>query len=133
MSWPIKFTFHGEPVTALRVKNNGKHHYNPTKYTEYKKALTAALNAEFGYYGWDIPLVKERTARSKWIKANRYRLLVSVYRLRDSGDCDNFGKVSMDAIQQAGIIADDKQIDKLTVYKEIVKDSPRIEIKLWRI
>lgn len=133
MSWPIEFTFHGEPVPAARPRVTRNGSFTPEKYAAYKKSLTAALNAEYGFYGWDIPPTTVPTERQKWMKANRYRLAITAYVSSLRADWDNLGKTVSDAIEQAGIIANDSQIDDAQVLKVRDKASPRVEIKLWRL
>lgn len=129
----IEFTFHGEPVPAQRTRSSNGRHYTPEKYAEYKKALAAALHAEYGYYAWDIPTQDEPSKRRKWMQANRYNLKVHAYMASMRGDWDNIGKSISDAIEQAGIIANDCQIDKATVERFQDKKNPRVEFWLERI
>jgi len=46
------------------------------------------------------------------------------------GDIDNFIKTVQDALQDAGVVADDAQIDSVSGVKLIDKNNPRIEIEL---
>ncbi len=124
MSWPIEFTFHGEPLPAKPVS---------AKSVGYKLALTAALNAEYGHYSFDIPLASVPGERSKWMKNNRYGLIVKAHVSSMIGEWHDFGKVVSQVIEKAGVIANANQIDEAQVIRLKDKDSPRIEIKLWRI
>lgn len=129
----IDFVFHGEPVPAQRTRSSNGRHYTPEKYAEYKKALAAALHAEYAYCTWDIPAQDEPTRRKKWIKSNRYKLRAHVYRSIQRGDWDNFGKSISDAIEQAGIIANDCQIDWAEIRLLSDNKAPRVEFWLERI
>ena len=126
------FTYPFPPVPASRPRVTQRGTFTPKRYADYKKALTLALFKEFGFWAWDIPPVGSKE-RSKWLKANRYGLQVDAFLDKDTGDWDNYGKAVSDALEQAGIIANDKQIDTATVNKSIDRKNPRLEIRLWKL
>jgi Holliday junction resolvase RusA-like endonuclease len=125
----LKFTFQGEPVPAKRPRVTKFGTYTPKEYKDYKSDLIEAIKKDFGFYVWDIPEpgTKERT---HYLKNYRYRLDLNIYTSKDSGDYDNYAKSVGDALEQAGIIGNDKQIDEAHIFKAIDKDNPRIEITL---
>ncbi len=63
-----------------------------------------------------------------WRKGKRYALAVRVVlpHLGGEGDCDNYGKLIMDALQQI-LWDNDKQVSVLLVTKE-VGDEPRTDV-----
>lgn len=129
---PLEFTFSFPPVPASRPRVTTRGTFTPKRYADFKKALTLALFKEFGFWAYDIPPVGDKQ-RSKWLKANRYGLRVEAYLDKDVGDWDNHGKAVSDALEQAGIIANDKQIDYAEVLKEVDRKNPRLEIRLWKL
>jgi Holliday junction resolvase RusA-like endonuclease len=46
------------------------------------------------------------------------------------GDVDAPAKAVLDALESAGILADDAQVDHLAITKAVDRDDPRIEIRL---
>lgn len=125
----FEFTFHGEPVPASRPRVTKFGAYNSAKYTAYKSSLIQAIKKDFGFYTWDIPKPGDKD-RSKFLKNNRYSLTLEVFTLTDKGDFDNYAKSVSDALEQAGIIGNDKQIDEAHIFKTVDKDNPRISITL---
>lgn len=125
----ISFTYPGNPVPFSRPRFNGKHGYNDPKYSQYKRSLSRAINAAYGYITWGIPPAGDKN-RSKYLAANRYHLTVRAYRSENRGDVDNFVKTVQDALQDAGVIADDCQIDSISAEKFLDKANPRIEFEL---
>lgn len=125
----IEFTFYGEPVAFKRPRAHGKFHFNDHRYANYKKAFSSAILASNHQHLKDIPAPKTKD-RSRYLNFNRYKLQVRAYCSHDRSDTDNLGKVVMDALQDSGLIADDRQIIKLTVEKFIDKINPRIAFRL---
>ena len=128
----LEFTFPFAPVPASRPRVTTRGTFTPKRYRDFKKALALALFKEFGFWAWDIPPVGHKE-RSKYLKTHRYGLVVDAYLDKDTGDWDNYGKCVSDALEQAGIIANDKQIDSGTVNKSIDRKNPRLEIRLWKL
>lgn len=129
--------FTGEPMPAPRPRGAARddkcHFYNLREYTDYKSALAGYVQCKYGFWAWDIPPTSERTARSKYIKSHRYILDVAAFRSKETGDNDNFMKPCMDALQIAGVFANDSQIDYGEHFKDIDKENPRIEFRLRRL
>lgn len=125
----ITMTYPGNPVPFSRPRFNGKQSFNDPKYAQYKRSLSAFINREYGYFAWDIPKAGDKK-RSKYLAANRYHLTVRAFRDENRGDVDNFLKTVQDALQDAGVIADDSQIDSIKAEKFIDKENPRIEFEL---
>lgn len=117
----------------MRPRFNGKRAFNDPKYSAYKKGLAAGLNAVAGFFSWDFPAPASKE-RSKWLQENRYQLAVQVYSSARRGDLSNFIKCIEDALQDAGVIADDVQIDGYLepTFKTIDKANPRVEIQLYK-
>ncbi len=55
---------------------------------------------------------------------------ITVYLPTKAGDADNYVKLVLDAVQDAGIILNDRQVNSLTVTKEVDKSNPRVEITI---
>lgn len=47
-----------------------------------------------------------------------------------AGDADNYVKLTLDALQDARVIANDRQVQRLTVSKQKDKENPRTEITI---
>jgi Holliday junction resolvase RusA-like endonuclease len=48
------------------------------------------------------------------------------------GDVDGPIKGALDSLEEAGVFADDAQIDRIEVEKFVDPDRPRIEVEVWR-
>jgi len=55
-------------------------------------------------------------------------LSISVFLPTAAGDVDNYVKSAMDALQSAGIILNDRQVQRISVTKAQDKYRPRVEI-----
>lgn len=44
------------------------------------------------------------------------------------GDVDNYAKATLDALQEAGIIDNDRQVQRMCISKEVDRSRPRTEI-----
>lgn len=128
----LKFTYAAPPVPASRPRVTRRGTYNAPAYETYKQGLTKALFDQFGYFCWDFPAPGSKE-RSKWLKANRYKMVLRVYQANARGDIDNFAKSVMDAMTKAGVIADDSQVDELDAKKQVDKSCPRIELELLKV
>lgn len=53
---------------------------------------------------------------------------MNVHREINSGDVDNYAKIALDAMTDAGVWRDDKLVMKLTVEKFVDPKNPRIEV-----
>lgn len=133
MSFLLSFTFEGEPVAAMRPRLTSFGVYTPKEYAAYKKRLSDALKQEYGYFAWGMPDGLNNYQKGKWIKANRYHLLLKVYRSKNLGDIDNYTKSVMDSMQDAKVLFNDAQVDSIAATKHIDKERPRVEFELWRI
>ncbi len=47
-----------------------------------------------------------------------------------SGDVDNYAKATLDALQEAGIIANDRQVQRMCIAKEKDRQRPRVTITI---
>lgn len=121
--WSI--TLHGEPVPASRPRVTRRGTFNPKRYTDWKRGAARRCRASWGR----TPSVKTAVAvmvelvlprpkdmpkkgihRDYWHPTEDYILPLR-------GDLDNFAKAALDALQQGGVIADDRQVVELTVTK----------------
>jgi Holliday junction resolvase RusA-like endonuclease len=55
---------------------------------------------------------------------------ITLYMPTKAGDADNYVKMVLDAVQDARIIENDRQVDSLTVTKQVDKSRPRVEITI---
>lgn len=128
----IHYTFPGIPIPAPRPRSGRHGVYNPSHYTVYKRALAEAIRSAYPDVVASVPSEREK-CRTKWLATNRYHLVVTVYRAKRTGDWDNYAKTVCDALQDAGVIGNDNQIDAGGVILITDKADPRIEIWLNRI
>lgn len=68
-------------------------------------------------------------------ETERLRLHINVYQPdKRKRDLDNLLKAPLDALQHAGVYADDTQIDDLQIVRnEIDRINPRLEVSIWTI
>lgn len=104
----LTFKFDGEPVPAMRARVTQNGTYTPAKYRQYKRRLAQALASNFPH----LVQALSKNERAKVLKKVSYSLDIIVCRSRATGDIDNFLKTVMDALQDSGIILNDKQITK---------------------
>jgi Holliday junction resolvase RusA-like endonuclease len=128
----LTFTHHGPPIPAPRPRLGRFGTFNPPSYTRYKDALVKALRAEYGPLLMQFPASGSKE-RSRYLADNRFRLILEVYRATNRGDVDNYLKTAQDAIQQAGLLADDSQIDEIFCRKHLDRESPRLVFTLERL
>lgn len=92
--------------------------FNPPRYSDYKKGLVSALLMVSGSFN----------------PAGRFRLVVDAYRsTRRVVDVDNLAKSVMDALQEAGLVDNDSQIEDLRVRKHLDRENPRVIFSLEKI
>jgi len=100
-----ELVINGEPVTALRARAaKDGHHYTPVQYREYKLKVANAIKGKFAR---EIMANKDDP---KQAKQKRYALLLLIRLHRDHGDWDNYAKAIQDALQDAGLVHDDRQV-----------------------
>jgi Holliday junction resolvase RusA-like endonuclease len=111
-----------EPVPAARARSTESgHHYTPEKYRNYKLALCNSIKGRYA------KLIGKIDPKAK------LGIAMLVYRSKNTGDWDNFAKCVQDAIQDSGVIKDDKQICLGLCAKHIDKADPRIEFILFEL
>lgn len=110
-SWFLSFPV--DPMPTPRPRAGARNVYNKTEYTEYKKALATMFKSAF------LDLWVEATqafkyddkGKAAYMKANRYFMICEFFCSSPRGDADNYLKAVQDAMQDAGIIVNDKQIE----------------------
>lgn len=117
------------PVPWQRARSVGKVRFNDPKYSEYKTALANAIKSAFCRHVILIPKVGDPT-RKKHLNEVKYFLIQNTFISADRGDDDNYRKTLEDALQQSGLIADDKQIRGALTFTLIDKENPRVEFIL---
>lgn len=55
---------------------------------------------------------------------------IEVYLKTTAGDADNYAKATLDALQDAGIIANDRQVQRMSIGKQKDAARPRTEITI---
>ena len=117
----------GLPVTALRARStNGGRHYTPEAYRAYKLKVANAIKGKFANEIQALAAYPERA------KAVRYALLVLANIPKDRGDWDNYAKAVQDALQDSGLIHDDKQV-AFGFCGKVIRPTPSIEICLFEL
>jgi len=103
------------------------------------RAAWAGLAAEFrpdvtGPIGLEIVAVFERTKPLlEQFRDGRYKRPTCRLPFVQKPDADNVAKSACDALEKAGVFADDKAIALLTVGKHyaMIGELPHVEIRLW--
>jgi len=76
-----------------------------------------------------------------WLQAQQHNVspalgpvavYVHVYRARQTGDLDNFAKVTLDSLNGVAF-QDDSQIAELHMWRHDDKDNPRVEVEIRRL
>lgn len=57
-------------------------------------------------------------------------LSIASYLSTTNGDVDNYAKATLDALQEAGIIANDRQVQRMCISKAKDAKRPRVEINI---
>lgn len=120
----IQITADLNVVPFPRPNSNGKHRYNPTRYTEFKNALGFIAKAQMK--GRE-PIVGPFKISAEFYKKSSQNLLHKTF-----GDLDNFLKAVLDSLN--GICyADDAQCVEFCKVKKFKSDSPKIIIKIEEV
>jgi Holliday junction resolvase RusA-like endonuclease len=126
----IRFVFPGQPISAKRPRVTQRGTFTDPVYARYKANLTASIEKEFGHLSRAIPPVGSKE-RSKYMATHRYKLAADFYMQdRRHVDCDNLIKGVLDALQAAGILANDSQVDETLSRKHHDPAAPRLEVTL---
>lgn len=131
----LEFTFNGHPVPYTRMTQGTRWTQPAQNYLGYRNALADALRVKFP--DWNIPEApQDKKQRQKYNAEQKkifYSLGVDVYLSADKGDWSNFYKGVEDALQVAGLVWNDKQINRcLGGFRVIDRENPRIEMTLVR-
>lgn len=129
-------TFNRPPVAATRPRICRGRAYNDEKYSEYKAWLSQRIRQRFPHLVIKWPTnEKAKAALRKAELKKRYIISYTICIDKDTGDRDNYDKTICDAIEQAGIIANDKTIkfssDCAVVHRPDLE--PFVSIKLDEI
>lgn len=132
----IEYTFHGPPVPYVRMNHQNRWSDRVKNYLDYKRAFAEALEATFLELvdkGPSTRIKKERLAWLKQHRSDRYALYYTVYEASEKADWDNYGKAISDAIQDAGLVSNDKKIKTGQWAIEVDAENPRVEFRLEKI
>lgn len=133
---PLEFIIEGPPVAYVRMNSQNIWTERVQNYLAYKDYVSSQMEKKYPEVIDRGPETKDKKARAAWLKQNKnnvYRLEYVVYEEREKSDFDNYGKLIADALQDAGMVSNDKKIKVGTFEIKIDKDRPRLEIRLWKL
>lgn len=131
----LEFIFPGIPVPYVRMNHQNIWTERVQNYLAYKLALATSLRAKFPELVIEGPPTSDKKARAQFLKRHKsvsYRLDFRVFEPKEKGDWDNYGKGIGDALQDAGLIVNDKKIKTGSWVIGIDSADPRVEIVLFR-
>ncbi len=110
-SWFVYF--HLDPMPTPRPRAGRQNVYNKPEYTEYKKQLATQFKLAFQDLWMEATKAFQHDDKGKaeYVKKNKYFLICEFFCTSPRGDADNYLKGVQDAMQDGGIIVDDKQIE----------------------
>jgi len=127
MSGPAVFsiTIQGRPVPASRPRVTRRGTFNAPAYDAWKRDATLLCRSRWHEQAITLAVavsveVTLPRPKSKPRSPSTHALYwhpTEDYPLPTRGDVDNYAKGALDALQQAGVIADDRQVVELTVTK----------------
>ncbi len=107
----LELILKGRPMPYKRVRGHNGRFMNPKEYTDYKRRIGAEALKQSWAQNWDQAPPKGTDIYKKvYLKKARYVFSASIRRHKDTGDLSNYIKAIEDAIQDVGIIGDDKLI-----------------------
>ena len=120
----LHFVVAGRPAPQPKPRSAGAHRFYPAKsgYKQYRQEVTDAAQfacAELEERGepWD-PRLRSYTVRLRFVRPDRR-----------STDIDRLTSTILDALTKAGVLEDDRYVDKLVVDRnEIDPARPRVEV-----
>jgi len=110
-AWFIDFPI--DPMPTPRPRAGVKNVYNRKEYTEYKKTLATMFKSAFSDLWLEATHAfrYDEKGKTAYVKDNRYFMICEFFCSSPRGDADNYLKAVQDAMQDAGIIVNDKQIE----------------------
>ena len=130
----LEFVFEGPPVPYERMNYSNRWAERVVNYLAYKKAMAEAIAAKYPELVLDVPPTSLPAARRKFNKTQkgvRYQLCAHVYRVADRGDLGNFMKGIEDALEDSGVIWNDKQVTRYFGNPEVFIDAKNPRIEFW--
>lgn len=132
----------GKGRPRATVQNGRARVYTPTATADWEHFAALELRAAWeakppmtGPLGCEIVAVFPRT--TELLRKVKAGYKYPTWRLPHGvkPDADNIAKSTLDAIEKAGIIGDDKQIALLTVGKHwaMIHEEPRVEVRIWSL
>ena len=119
----FKFTLAGAPMTGT----NSKRIVRFGNRAGLIKSQ-AALSWQAAMVGQLVVAHAQRPAITTAVGVTLY-----VYRVRNTGDTDNFVKPVLDALQSAAVLVNDRLVSELHVYRRLDKHRPRVEISITEL
>lgn len=129
----ISYCQMGIPAPYERMNSLNRWAPRVQNYLAYKATIAAGLRLMFPQHVLDIPPVELKKERAAFLKAHKdiiYRLDWWVYLDRERGDNCNYLKPIEDALQDAGLIVNDKRIREHHGYLYIGQGEPRLSFTL---
>lgn len=122
MNTPLLFTLHGAPMSGTNSKQrlqmgNRVVMLPSRRAVEWQRDMVAQLQAKH-----QAPAI-----------AGPVSLSLSFFRQKRVGDLDNFAKPVLDALQKAGVIANDNLVSELHMYRLYDRANPRTEIVITEL
>lgn len=131
----LSFSFPGEAVPYVRMNHQNRWTDRVQNYLAYKRAFAGALAAAFPHLVDHGPPTEQKKERAAWLKLHKntqYHLTFKVYEAKEKGDWDNYGKTIGDALQDSGVIPNDKKIKAGSFEILIDPANPRVELTLTK-
>lgn len=125
MSGPktIAFVVEGRPRPQPKPRTRGKGRFYPADYLDYRESATNAAGfaaAELEDRGdpWD-PRRRAYSVRLRFFMPDKRRT-----------DIDRLAATLLDALTRAGVLEDDRFVDKLSCERSLDPSDPRVEVEV---
>lgn len=114
----FRVTIPGRPIAWARTASAGGRRITPARYRQWKQLAASTISLESKFARFDpetelrvaVHLHKDRTEVAVVAADDRHRPGTGI-----AGDLDNYAKAVLDALQESGLIADDKAVTYLEV------------------
>ena len=122
-----------KPTPRPKVRRAGGVYY-PNNYSDYKNILVSQLTAQKRVQGWEFDPASIRAVELTFFfaypKSTAKKRMIDGAICCTKGDLDNLAKGVLDAMEQAGVLPNDRQIAHLDVAKHWTTGRSRIHYYL---